>query len=78
MTTDQKDDLNHLYFDIGAGLQLQFGKVVVCPEILYGWKAKSKLDTDYESALTSTFGWSTSSVTEGKLDIGVLIGLALD
>jgi hypothetical protein len=77
MTSDEKSDLSRFYFQIGAGLQINAGSLVIYPEVLYGFKFKSKVDEDTETTATTTNNWSDSSVSEGKLDFGLVIGFKI-
>jgi hypothetical protein len=75
---DAKSDLNHFYFQIGGGLQIDIGNVVLYPEFIYGFKIKSTVDTDRETYQKTTGNWSTSEVSEGKMDIGLVVGFKIN
>ena len=79
-STEFTDWLNHFYFQIGAGLQIDAGNVVICPELIYGFKINSQYDTDWGNYVTQTLysGYGDTSVSEGKLDLGILVGFKLD
>jgi hypothetical protein len=78
MTDEFKSSLNKVYLQIGLGIQIDAGPVVIYPEFIYGFKIKSAYDTDVETNAIVTRGWSDSSVSEGKLDIGVVVGFKLN
>jgi hypothetical protein len=77
MDSDEKANLNHFYFQIGAGFQFNIGRVVIYPELLYGWKFKSQINKDTEKYYTD-LGFDESKVKEGKLDFGLIVGFKLD
>jgi TolB-like protein len=72
-----KDSLNLFFLQIGAGVEIKLGALILCPEVIYGWKIPSKADTDYESYLKSVGGWSAATVKETKFDLGLIVGFAL-
>lgn len=75
-TEKQKSDLNHFYFQLGFGIQIDVGSsVVVYPEMIYGFKVNSQLDDDIKSTWEDSF--SNVSVSEGKLDLGVIVGFKI-
>jgi TolB-like protein len=76
MDSDQKANLNHFYFQIGAGFQFSIGRVVVYPQLLYGWKFKSQYNKDAEKAYED-LGFDSAKVKEGKLDFGIIVGFKL-
>ncbi len=68
--------LNHLFLQVGAGAAFNFGKVVVSPEFVFGWKVKTSQDTAIEDHFTG-LGWDSVSVKETKLDFGLLVGVQI-
>jgi hypothetical protein len=76
MTQEEKANLNRFFLQLGAGLQINAGNVVIYPELIYGFKIKSQLDSDNETALTSYYG-TPVTISSGKLDLGVIIGFKI-
>jgi hypothetical protein len=77
LTDEARASLNKFYLQVGAGIQIDVGNIVIYPEFIYGFKVKSQLDKDTETDAVVNRGWSTSKVSEGKLDFGLIVGFKI-
>jgi hypothetical protein len=69
--------LNHLYLQLGVGAEMDLGNIVICPEVVYGWKVKTEQDTAIEDNMVYNLLWDDATATETKLDVAILIGVRL-
>ena|GEM_PF-3797380 len=72
MTEKEKSNLNRFLFDLGLGLQLDFGNVILYPQLIYGFKVKSDADRDLENSNQKTA--SDYSIKAGQLKFGCTLG----
>jgi hypothetical protein len=71
------EGLSRLFLQVGAGMAFQVDDLILCPELILGIKLATQDDKDYENYMTKVKNWSSSEVTETKVDIGLLIGYPL-
>jgi hypothetical protein len=76
MSDEEKSNLNMFFLQIGAGFQIDIGNVVLYPEVIYGFKLPSQLDSDNEDYYSS-LGYKNSSISAGRLDLGVIVGFKM-
>ncbi|HTX73572.1 MAG TPA: CsgG/HfaB family protein, partial [Rectinemataceae bacterium] len=78
LSSDAVAGLNHIFLQVGGGAQFALGgNFYIAPQIVYGWKLKTKDDTDFENYLATTYSYSSVKSSEGRLDIRILAGMKI-
>jgi hypothetical protein len=67
--------LNHFLLQVGAGLQINAGNLVLYPEMLYGWKLKSAYDSTLQTSYT--IGGVVPKLSSGQLSFNFIVGFKI-